>query len=148
MMLLIRKMKKEDIPAVAVLEKEIFPDPWSEQALAESLEQNHTLLLTAYEDRQLIGYLILYYALEDGEIARIAVIPEKRRQGVGARLLLELENLCELNGITKLLLDVRESNAGAVSFYKDYGFTEDGIRRKFYSDHVEDAVLMSRQLGE
>lgn len=148
MMLLIRKMKKEDIPAVAVLEKEIFPDPWSEQALAESLEQNHTLLLTAYEDRQLIGYLILYYALEDGEIARIAVIPEKRRQGVGARLLLELENLCELNGITKLLLDVRESNAGAVSFYKDYGFTEDGIRRKFYSDPVEDAVLMSRQLGE
>lgn len=148
MMLLIRKMKKEDIPAVAVLEKEIFPDPWSEQALAESLEQNHTLLLTAYEDRQLIGYLILYYALEDGEIARIAVIPEKRRQGVGARLLLELENLCELNGITKLLLDVRESNAGAVSFYKDYGFTEDGIRRKFYSDPVEDAVLMSRQLGK
>lgn len=148
MMLLIRKMKKEDIPAVAVLEKEIFPDPWSEQALAESLEQKHTLLLTAYEDRQLIGYLILYYALEDGEIARIAVIPEKRRQGVGARLLLELENLCELNGITKLLLDVRESNAGAVSFYKDYGFTEDGIRRKFYSDPVEDAVLMSRQLGK
>lgn len=147
-MLLIRKMKKEDIPAVASLEKEIFPDPWSEQALTESFEQKHTLLLVAYEDHLLIGYLILYYALEDGEIARIAVIPEKRRRGVGARLLLELENLCELNGITKLLLDVRESNTGAISFYKDYGFTEDGIRRKFYADPSEDAVLMSRQLGK
>ena len=92
-MLVIRKMKETDIPAVARLEAEIFPDPWSERALMDSYRQKQTLLLVAYEDHQLIGYLIMYYALEDGEIARIAVIPRKRRQGVGARLLLELENL-------------------------------------------------------
>ena len=88
-MLVIRKMKEMDIPAVARLEAEIFPDPWSERALLDSYRQKRTLLLVAYEDQQLIGYLIMYYALEDGEIARIAVIPQKRRQGVGARLLLE-----------------------------------------------------------
>ena len=94
-MLTIRRMKESDIPEVARLEKEIFPDPWSEGAISETFEQEQTLLLVAYEDRKLIGYLILYFVLEEGEIARIAVIPECRRQGVGARMLLELEDLCE-----------------------------------------------------
>ena len=146
-MFVIRKMKETDIAAVAQMEREIFPDPWSEQAIRDSYEQKQTLLLVAYEDSRPVGYLILYHALEDGEIARIAVIPEKRRQGVGARLLLELEDLCELGGISRLLLDVRESNAPAIAFYKDYGFAEDGIRRRFYADPEEDAVLMSRELG-
>ena len=147
-MLTIRRMKESDIPEVARLEKEIFPDPWSEGAISETFEQEQTLLLVAYEDRKLIGYLILYFVLEEGEIARIAVIPEYRRQGVGARMLLELEDLCEDNGITKLLLDVRESNETAISFYTSYGFVQDGVRRNFYSDPQEDGILMSREIGK
>lgn len=147
-MLTIRRMKESDIPEVAKLEKEIFPDPWSEGAISETLEQEQTLLMVAYEDRKLIGYLILYFVLEEGEIARIAVIPECRRQGVGARMLLELEDLCEDNGITKLLLDVRESNETAISFYTSYGFVQDGVRRNFYSNPQEDGILMSREIGK
>lgn len=147
-MLTIRRMKESDIPEVARLEKEIFPDPWSEGAISETFEQEQTLLLVAYADRKLIGYLILYFVLEEGEIARIAVIPECRRQGVGARMLLELEDLCEDNGITKLLLDVRESNETAISFYTSYGFVQDGVRRNFYSDPQEDGILMSREIGK
>lgn len=147
-MLTIRRMKESDIPEVARLEKEIFPDPWSEGAISETFEQEQTLLLVAYEDRKLIGYLILYFVLEEGEITRIAVIPECRRQGVGARMLLELEDLCEDNGITKLLLDVRESNETAISFYTSYGFVQDGVRRNFYSDPQEDGILMSREIGK
>lgn len=147
-MLTIRRMKESDIPEVARLEKVIFPDPWSEGAISETFEQEQTLLLVAYEDRKLIGYLILYFVLEEGEIARIAVIPECRRQGVGARMLLELEDLCEDNGITKLLLDVRESNETAISFYTSYGFVQDGVRRNFYSDPQEDGILMSREIGK
>lgn len=147
-MLTIRRMKESDIPEVARLEKEIFPDPWSEGAISETFEQEQTLLLVAYEARKLIGYLILYFVLEEGEIARIAVIPECRRQGVGARMLLELEDLCEDNGITKLLLDVRESNETAISFYTSYGFVQDGVRRNFYSDPQEDGILMSREIGK
>lgn len=146
-MLMIRRMREADIPKVEALEKEIFPDPWSETAIKETYEQKQTLLLVAYEDKELIGYLILYYVLEDGEIARIAVAPDKQRQGVGGRLLLELEDVCEDNGITRLLLDVRESNEQAISFYRGYGFEEDGIRRNFYKNPAEDAVLMSRQIG-
>lgn len=147
-MLAIRKMKETDIPEVARLEKEIFPDSWSEKAIKETFDQQQTLLLVAYEDKQLIGYVILYFVLEEGEIARIAVIPDHRRKGVGARLLLELEDLCEDNGITKLLLDVRESNETAISFYTSYGFVQDGIRRNFYTDPQEDGILMSRKIGK
>ena len=143
----IHKMRKEDIEEVAALEKAIFPDAWSAAALEESLMQKQTMMLTAFDDKKLIGYLILYYVLEEGEIARVAVEPEYRRQGVGARMLLEMENLCEDKGINKLLLDVRESNQTAYSFYDDYGFVQDGIRKNYYTNPTEDAILMSREIG-
>ena len=146
-MLAIRRMRQEDIPYVAQLEKDIFSDAWSEKALLETLAQKQTILLTAFEDKTLIGYVILYYVLEEGEIARIAVSADHRRQGVGARLLLELESLCLDNGISKILLDVRESNVSAYSFYEEHGFVKDGIRKNFYRDPKENAVLMSSEIG-
>ena len=146
-MLAIRRMRQEDIPLVAELEKETFTDAWSANALLETLAQKQTILLVAFEDKKLIGYVILYYVLEEGEIARIAVSKEHRRQGVGARLLLELESLCVDNGISKILLDVRESNVSAYSFYEDHGFVKDGIRKNFYTGPTENAILMSCEIG-
>lgn len=146
-MLAIRRMRQDDVPFVAELEKQTFTDAWSENALLETLAQKQTILLTAFEDKKLIGYVILYYVLEEGEIARIAVSPEHRRQGVGARLLLELESLCMDNGISKLLLDVRESNTSAYAFYEDHGFVKDGIRKNFYTEPKENAILMSCEIG-
>lgn len=146
-MLAIRRMRQEDIPFVAELEKETFTDAWSANALLETLAQKQTILLVAFEDKKLIGYVILYYVLEEGEIARIAVSKEHRRQGVGARLLLELESLCADNGISKILLDVRESNVSAYSFYEDHGFVKDGIRKNFYTGPTENAILMSCEIG-
>ncbi len=147
-MLTIRKMREADIPEAARLEQEIFQDAWSEQGIRDTFEQTQTLMLAAFEDKKLIGYLILYYVLEEGEIARIAVAPGNRRQGVGTRMLLEMETLCEDNGITKILLDVRESNKTAEAFYTDHGFVKDGIRRNFYTNPAEDAILMSRRIGK
>jgi len=146
-MLAIRRMRQEDLSCVAELEKQIFSDAWSEKALAETLAQKQTILLSAFEDKKLIGYVILYYVLEEGEIARIAVSSEHRRQGVGARMLIELESLCRDNGISKILLDVRESNVGAHVFYEEHGFVKDGIRKNFYTEPREHAVLMSCEIG-
>lgn len=145
-MFAIRKMRVEDVAEVAALEKEIFSDGWSENAIKETLEQKQTILLVAFEGKKLIGYVFLYFVLEEGEIARIAVSPDYRRKGVGERMLLELEKLCEDKGIHKFLLDVRESNTGAYAFYEDYGFVKDGIRRNFYANPTEDAILMSRSI--
>ena len=143
----IRKMRREDVAEVAELEKKIFPDAWSENAILETWKQRQTMLLIALEDRKIIGYLILYFVLEDGEIARIAVADEYRRKGVAGKMLRELALLCRENGVNRLMLDVRESNEAARAFYVKQGFEIDGIRKNYYSNPVENAVLMSVPLG-
>ena len=145
-MFCIRKMREEDITEVARLEKEIFSDPWSENAVRESMEQSQTLLLSALKDGVLVGYLIVYYVLEDGEIARIAVESDFRRKGVASRLLKELAFICADNGVNKLLLDVRESNESAKAFYEKKGFVLDGVRKNYYTNPTENAILMSLEL--
>lgn len=143
----IRKMREEDVAAVAALEQKIFPDAWSENAILETWKQRQTMLLIALEDREIIGYLILYFVLEDGEIARIAVSEEHRRKGVAGKMLRELALLCRENGVNRLMLDVRESNEPAKAFYVKHGFEVDGIRKNYYSNPTENAVLMSVPLG-
>ena len=97
-------------------------------------------------DVVLVGYLIVYYVLEDGEIARIAVESDFRRNGVASRLLKELAFICADNGVNKLLLDVRESNESAKAFYKKKGFVLDGVRKNYYTNPTENAILMSLEL--
>lgn len=145
-MFCIRRMREEDLADVARLEKEIFSDPWSENAIRESMEQSQTLLLSALEDGVLVGYLIVYYVLEDGEIARIAVESDFHRNGVASRLMKELAFICADNGVNKLLLDVRESNESAKAFYKKKGFVLDGVRKNYYTNPTENAILMSLEL--
>lgn len=141
-------MTPEDVPRVHELEVAAFSDPWSEKGLRESLEQKNTILLTAIADDRIIGYLIVYYVLDECEIARIAVEEKHRRQGAAALLIKELEQRCRKKGIRRMLLDVRESNKGAIAFYRGQGFAEDGLRKNFYTDPTEAAILMSRDCGK
>lgn len=131
----------------AALEQKIFSDAWSLSGLAETFEQEHTLLIGAWEGEKLAGYVIFYYVLDEGEIARIAVDQTFRRKGVGRCLIGALEVACEEKGINRILLDVRKSNESAREFYRKTGFSEDGSRRGFYTNPSEDAILMSRDLG-
>lgn len=140
---MIREVREHDIADVAALEKDIFPDPWTESGIRETLRQKNTILLGAWKNGIMIGYVILYYVLNEGEIARIAVGRSHRRQGCAGYLFERLRDICGGKGITRMMLEVRESNAAAVSFYKKYGFTEDGVREKYYRNPCEDAILMS-----
>ena len=92
---------------------------------------------------QLLGYVIFYYVLDEGEIARIATSPQHRRQGVAVRLLEKMRAFSYEQNITRWLLDVRISNETAIHFYKAAGFAEDGVRKNFYANPPEDAILMS-----
>ena len=145
-MIKISLISENDIAAVAALEKEIFSDAWSEKSVRETYEQNHALIIGAWEEETFAGYVIFYYVLDEGEIARIAVSPECRRKGVAGRLFTGILKECEKKEITRILLDVRVSNEPAIAFYKKCGFTEDGIRKGFYEQPKEDAVLMSREI--
>ncbi len=141
-----RRIEEDDAADLAALEREIFPDPWTHDGIKETLRQEHTALLGIWKDGAVIGYVILYYVLDEGEIARIAVEPSCRRQGAAGYLLLQLEELCMDKGIRRLMLEVRRSNSAAISFYKKHGFIEDGVRKGYYADPCEDALLMSKRL--
>ena len=145
--IIVRELKVEDSAAVAEMEQQIFSDPWSEKSVMETVQQKQSVCFAAEKAGHILGYLLVYHAADEAEIARIAVQKEARRQGAAGKLLQALEHYCEEHKMEKLLLDVRESNEAARSFYTKNGFVEDGIRQGFYVNPSEDAVLMSRQLG-
>lgn len=142
----IRKISENDIEAIAYLESEIFSDAWSEKSIKETYENQNACILGAYKEGVLAGYVIFYYVLDEGEIARIAVSPQYRRQGVADQIFAGLLGFCTEKSIERILLDVRISNEPAIAFYRKSGFAEDGIRRNFYDYPKEDALLMSVSL--
>lgn len=145
--IIVRELKVEDSAAVAEMEQQIFSDSWSEKSVLETVQQKQSVCFAAEKAGHLLGYLLAYHAADEAEIVRIAVQKEARRQGAAGKLMQALEHYCEEHKMEKLLLDVRESNEAARSFYTKNGFVEDGIRQGFYVNPSEDAVLMSRQLG-
>ena len=145
--IIVRELKVEDSAAVAEMEQQIFSDSWSEKSVLEPVQEKQSVCFAAEKAGHLLGYLLAYHAADEAEIARIAVQKEARRQGAAGKLMHALEHYCEEHKMEKLLLDVRESNEAARSFYTKNGFVEDGIRQGFYVNPSEDAVLMSRQLG-
>ena len=145
-MLVFRNMTDADIDRVAELENQNFSDAWTRNSIYETSCQNQAFITVAEEDGEIAGYCIIYYVMDEGEIARIAVDDKFRRRGVGRGLLDYTCQCCLEKQVDRLLLDVRESNVGARAFYESYGFEVDGIRKNFYDMPKEHAVLMSKMI--
>lgn len=145
-MQIFRNMTEKDVAGVAELEKKIFSDAWTSRGIYETFCQNQAFVGVAECDGEIVGYCIIYYVMDEGEIARIAVDEKVRRQSVGRGLLDFVCECCKMKNINRLLLDVRESNEGAREFYEQYGFTVDGVRKNFYEQPKENAVLMSKNI--
>ena len=145
--LFVRERKEEDAAAVSEMEHQLFSDGWSEKGIIETIKNSNTICLAAVKAEKLIGYMFVYFAAGEGEIAKIAVTKEKQRQGVAHQMMKELERICKSRKIGKLMLDVRQSNEAAQTFYKAQGFVRDGERKAFYEKPSEDAVLMSREIA-
>lgn len=144
-MITIRQAQTEDAVCLAKLEQIVFSDAWSETALVETLRQDRAYIFLAEEKNEVVGWLTFYSVLDEGEIARIAVIPSKRNAGVAGQLLEHLQKHCVESGIGTIFLEVRASNLPARTCYRKHGFLEDGIRKQYYSNPEEDAVLMHRE---
>ena len=128
------------------LEEACFPDPWSEGAIASHLASSATLTLLAVRDGEAVGAILMGLTPPEGEIYRIAALPEARRTGVGRALLAEGLSLAKAAGTERIFLDVRVSNEPARALYATHGFRETGIRRDYYRSPREDAVLMEREV--
>lgn len=151
-MVQIEKLELSDqsgIKRVAELEQKIFADAWSEKEVESTVGQNHAFCAVAKENEQILGYFLCYFVIDEWEIARIAVSPDARRKGIGQMLFDYMLEVCSEKEITRILLDVRESNLPAIRFYEKNGFVVDGVRKNFYGGaRPENAILMSRSIGE
>ncbi len=141
----IRPAELSDIPALCALENECFSLPWSERSFEDFFANGCSVCLVAEDGGRVCAYVGMNLILGEGEITNVAVSGDHRRKGIGEAL---INALCLTDGLCRLLLDVRVSNTAAQNLYKKCGFTEDGIRRGFYSKPKEDAMLMSRVIKQ
>ncbi len=144
---LLTENDRELMEQVALMEADVFPDPWSYHEVRSTVRQKHTFCATAMEGDTLLGYFLCYYVLDECEIARIAVAESERRRGIGQMLFDYMQQICREKELTRMLLDVRKSNQSAIAFYEKNGFGIDGERKLYYGGkNPEDAILMSRTL--
>jgi ribosomal-protein-alanine N-acetyltransferase len=147
-MIKIRKMVVADLEAVMEVEFKSFTIPWTLDAFHNELIKNqfaeYTVLL---DDEKIIGYCGVWIIIDEAHITNIAILPEYRGQGLGEKLLISVMNLCASGGALTVTLEVRVSNTPAKSLYRKLGFKDGGIRKNYYSDNLEDALVMWAKLG-
>ena len=139
----VRAATHGDIPALCALEAECFSLAWSAVAFEDFFANGCSCALVAEIDGSVVGYVGMNLISGEGEITNLAVTASARGRGVATRL---MDALAAIDGVCKLMLDVRVSNAPARALYTKCGFAVDGIRKNFYSHPREDAVLMSREI--
>ena len=137
------------IDAIEAMEKQCFSAPWTREMLIKQLPDDMHIFLAAVDDNgEAVGYVGLMNVLDEGYVSNVAVSPEMRRQGIGDMLIEELILRARAKKLSFVTLEVRETNLAAQRLYKKHGFTEVGRRRKYYERPTEDAILMTRFLGE
>lgn len=143
---LIAPMNLETVEAVEGLERECFDNPWSLDSLAEELSNPLAVFRTAQVDGNVVGYAGMHHIIDEGYITNIAVSQRFRRQGIAAALLQELLDYAEENDLAMMTLEVRPSNAAAISLYEAFDFERIGRRKEYYQNPTEDALIMTRKL--
>ena len=140
----IEPMHLEDVAAVHRIESASFPTPWPDYAFRQEIQTNrlaHYLVVRAGDET--IGYAGMWLMVDEAHITTFAVLPEWRRQGVGARLMVAVMQLAVALNARLVTLEVRLSNHPARALYSRFGFRPVGIRPRYYSDNNEDALIMT-----
>ena len=139
-----RRLELRDLNAIEVIERESYPTPWSRSMFAGELAKPSSISLGAFdpETQQLLGYLIISRYVDAWHVMNVAVAPDYRRRGIAAALLERLFELTAGDERRGFTLEVRVSNEGAIRLYERLGFRSRGIRRGYYTDNREDALIM------
>jgi ribosomal-protein-alanine N-acetyltransferase len=144
----IRALALADLNDIEDIEHRSYDTPWSRSMFAGELAKPASLCLGAFEGEQLAGYLIVSRYVDAWHVMNIAVSPDFRRRGIATALLERLFDLTDDASRRGYTLEVRVSNDGAIRLYERLGFTARGIRRGYYTDNREDALIMWREPGE
>lgn len=136
-------MTVDDIDNVVEVENNCFSIPWSKESFLKELTNNEiALYLVAKVENKAVGYIGTWKVLDEGHITNLAVHSDYRNLGIGGMLISELLSLCKKDGINSFTLEVRKSNEIARKLYEKFGFEDRGIRKGYYEDNNEDAVIM------
>jgi ribosomal-protein-alanine N-acetyltransferase len=136
------------VAEVAAIEQACFSDPWSEGSFRQAIDNPGVFFRVATEGAggRVVGYVVAWFAADEGEIANVAVAPSARGRGIGGLLLDAAIAAAALHGAEALYLDVRESNTRARAMYDSRGFVEVGRRRRYYRRPSEDAIVLRRSI--
>jgi ribosomal-protein-alanine N-acetyltransferase len=142
----IRKMGHRDVDQILEIEKLCFPVPWSRESFLSELRNPLAHYLVAQEGFVLQGYAGIWLIFDEGHITNVAVHPRARGKRIGELLLTNTLALVKASGVVSVTLEVRPSNDAALALYRRMGFKEAGLRRGYYSDNGEDALIMARDI--
>lgn len=143
----IRHYSPEMLRDVIAIERASFSCPWSLESFEQAGTMENSIFLTVCEGGMAVGFGCILLAAEEGELVDIAVSPEYRKRGLGQMLMTALLEKAAERGTEVLYLEVRQSNTPARSLYEKNGFAAIGVRKKYYKNPVEDAVLMRCELS-
>ena len=143
--MIIEKMNATHVPQIAELEKLCFSDPWSEKSIETELSCRLSVWLVALEGEQVVGYVGSQTVIDESDMMNIAVHPDFRRRGIAEALVAELEAALRQRGSRALTLEVRDSNAPAIALYEKLGFARVGLRKNYYRNPKEDALILRKE---
>lgn len=143
----IRPASLADVAALAELERVCFSDPWTAAAIRETIQYETARTFVAQDSVGIVGFAMARISGEEGEILDLAVLPGKRRRGIGSLLLAAVGKSVQEEGVRELFLEVRESNAAAIGLYQSHGFRPVGLRPRYYRNPPEDALVLRAALG-
>ena len=138
-------MNESHISQIAELERTCFNDPWSMSSIASELNNQLSLWLVAVEDGKVLGYVGSQTVLGETDMMNIATHPDHRNRGIATGLIMNLIAQLEQRGSHSLMLEVRTSNAQAISVYKGLDFKEVGRRKNYYRNPKEDALILRKE---
>lgn len=140
----IRTLEPSDLDAIEPIERRAYPTPWSRSMFASELAKPTSICLGAFEGSDLVGYVINSRYVDAWHVMNVAVDPRHQRRGVATHLLTRLFELTRDDERRGYTLEVRVTNEGAIRLYEQLGFESRGIRRGYYTDNREDALIMWR----
>lgn len=143
--IIVKKAGLSDVPQIAEIERKSIPQPWSEAAFTSALSNEKAITLAAFCGGVLCGFITGVYLLDTADIYSVAVSLGYRRKGVGKHLLEEFFSALP-DEVNNVCLEVRESNIPAIKLYEKLGFERAGLRKNFYQNPRENAVLMTKKL--
>ncbi len=143
----IRPMRTSDLDRVCAIEEEIFPCPWSRTSFQDELTTNRCVFpWVAEKAGDVVAYLVSWLVEDELHIGNIAVAPSLQGEGVGRALFAHCLERAVERGVTRATLEVRVSNTRAIALYEGHGFIPVAMRKGYYSDTGEDAVVMLKMI--